>query len=66
MLRRSGVPQRGVLEPVIFESSHCFTHRGTDEAVARLVEHNLQNGAIQNDGDEKHQHHRNLHTGCST
>lgn len=43
-----------------------LTHRGTDEDVARLVDDDLQDGAIQNDGDEEHQHHRNLQTGCST
>lgn len=44
----------------------CFTHRRTDQAVARLVDDNLQDGAIKNDGDEEHQHHRNLHTRYST
>lgn len=39
-----------------------LTHRGTDEDVARLVDDDLQDGAIQNDGDEEHQHHRNLQT----
>lgn len=42
------------------------THRVADEAVSRLVDDESEDGAIQNDGDEEHQHHSDLHTGRST
>lgn len=32
----------------------------------RLVDDDAEDGAIQNDGDEEHQHHHNLHKGRST
>lgn len=44
----------------------CCTYRETNEAVGRSVDDDSEDGAIQNDADEEHQHHSNLQTGCST
>lgn len=43
--------------------SRCRTHRIANKVVTGLVDDYSDNGAIQNDGDEEHQHHNNLHTG---
>lgn len=42
------------------------THREVEEAVLRLGDDDAEDGAIQNDADDKHQHYDNLHTGRST
>lgn len=43
----------------------CDTHRDVVKVVVSPVDDDAEDGAIQNDGNEKDQHHSDLHTGGS-
>lgn len=66
------LPQGSISDPVLPSAikhsrglMDTCTHREGEETVLRLVDEDAEDGTVQNDANDKHQHHDNLHTGRS-